>query len=259
MTVRLEGRGLTKSFGRRPAVRAVTDVSLEVRAGETLGLVGESGAGKSTVGRMLAGLATPDEGIVRWDGVDVRTLRGPAALAARRSVQVVFQDPVASLNPRFTVRDTLGEAVSLRRAGDRVRTSAADVAGEVEGLLDRVGLSVALCDRRPAALSGGQAQRVVFARALALRPRAIILDEPFSALDAVATARLSDLLLDLQEADGLAYLMITHDLGLIGHLADRIAVMREGRLVEAAVAPSLIAQPQDPYTRELLASVPGQG
>jgi peptide/nickel transport system ATP-binding protein len=236
-------------------VKAVDRVSLKVYPGETVGLVGESGSGKSTLGRLLVRLEEPDGGQVLWAGLPAAELRGRRLRAARRGYQMVFQDPVASLNPRFTVVETLAEALRVARPGIEKAT----IPRDAMKLLARVGLEPAVFrGRRPAQLSGGQAQRVAIARALAARPRFIALDEPFSALDPVTAAELLNLLLELQSAHGLGYLFITHDLGSLGHLADRVAVMRSGEIVEFAPAGRVFDSPDHAYTRELLAKVPGR-
>jgi len=239
----------------RGRVHAVREVSLEVFPGETLGLVGESGSGKSTLGRLLVRLEDSDRGQVLWSGRPAAALRGRDLRAARRGYQMVFQDPVASLDPRFTVLATLTEALRAARPG----VPHGILRGLATALLRRVGLDPSRFEhRRPFQLSGGQAQRVAMARALAVRPRFIAMDEPFSALDPVTAAELLNLLLELQSAHALAYLFITHDLGSLGHLADRIAVMRRGRIVEESPARKLFDAPEHPYTRELLARVPGR-
>lgn len=250
----VEAVGLTRAYrdahGWRTVVR---DVSLSIHVGETLALVGESGAGKSTVGRMLVRLEEPDHGEVRWAGRAAGRVRGRALRRARRRCQMVFQNPTGSLNPRMTVGAALLEAVRLDG-----EISVADARRRVHDLLDAVGLSTVFHDRFPAELSGGQAQRVALARALAADPVLLVLDEPFSALDPVAAAELIDLLLRVQATSGLACLLITHDLGIVGHLADRVAVMRDGEVVESAEAAALFASPAHAYTRELLAAVPGR-
>jgi peptide/nickel transport system ATP-binding protein len=252
----LEAVDLARSYHRgRQRVNAVQGVSLTVFPGETLGLVGESGSGKSTLGRLLVRLEAPDRGQVFWAGRPALELRGHGLRTARRHYQMVFQDAVASLNPRFTVGETLSEALQAAHPG----AGRATLLRDATRLLKRVGLDPAVFrNRRPMQLSGGQAQRIAIARALAAEPRFLALDEPFSALDPVTTAELTNLLLELQSTHDLGYLFITHDLGILGHLADRIAVMCRGEIVEQAAARPILEAPDHPYTRALLARVPGQ-
>lgn len=252
----LEAVDLARSYDRgHRRVNAVRGVSLRVFPGETLGLVGESGSGKSTLGRLLVRLEAPDRGQVYWAGQPAMALRGRGLRTARRSYQMVFQDAVASLNPRFTVLQTLSEALQVAQPG----VGRAKLLGNANRLLERVGLDPNVVrTRRPMQLSGGQAQRIAIARALAARPRFLALDEPFSALDPVTTAELTNLLLELQSTHELGYLFITHDLGILGHLADRIAVMCRGEVVEQSTARRIFEAPDHQYTRALLARVPGQ-
>ncbi|MFD6530864.1 dipeptide ABC transporter ATP-binding protein [Streptomyces sp. NPDC060184] len=249
----LEVAGVSKSF-RAPgggSWTAVRDVSFRVGAGETLGLVGESGSGKTTTARIVLGLVEPDEGSVRfegeaWSGVPERARRD-----RRRRLQVVHQDPLGSFDPRHTVRRIVAEAAA--RAGiPRGRARAARVAE----LLDQVGLSAALADRRPLQLSGGQRQRVAIARALATEPRLIVCDEPVSALDVSIQAQVLDLLAELQRELGMALLFISHDLGVVHHVSDRVIVMKDGELVESGRVEQIFDRPAHPYTRELLAALP---
>lgn len=255
----LDARGLTKRFGDRrglrrrgPAVVAVDSVDLEVGRGETVAVVGESGSGKTTLARLLLRLVEPDEGRVTFDGVDLGSL-GPRALRAqRRRMQMVFQDPFSSLDPRLTVGATVEEALHLHtdldREGRRRRA---------RELLERVGLAASLADRRPAELSGGQLQRVSIARALVPDPSLLVCDEPVAALDVSVRAQVINVLADLQEERGMSYVFITHDLSLVPVIADRVAVMHRGRVVERAPAPVLFTEPAHPYTQLLLAAVPG--
>lgn len=251
LTVCFAARGPRHS-GRPRAFRAVDDVSLEIAAGETLALVGESGSGKSTLARAVLRLVPVAAGRVVFDGHDVfhagaRELRG-----LRRQVQIVFQDPAGSLNPRLRVEMIIGEALTVHGL---VR-SRAERRQRVAGLLERVGLRPADADRYPHEFSGGQRQRIGIARALALEPRLVICDEPVSALDVSVQAQILNLLVDLQQERGLSYLFIAHDLAVVRHISDRVAVMRAGSLVEQAPADVLFNQPRHPYTRALLAAVP---
>jgi peptide/nickel transport system ATP-binding protein len=242
-------RGL---LGRASAfVRAVDGVSFEIRAGETFALVGESGCGKTTVGRSVLRLIEPDAGEVRFDGRDVLALSGAELRRLRREMQLVFQDPYASLNPRLTVGEIVGEAP---RAHGLARGS--ELEQRVSSLLERVGLSGRHAARYPHEFSGGQRQRIGIARALALRPRFVVCDEAVSALDVSIRAQILNLLQDLQDEFALTYLFISHDLHVVEHLADRVAVMYLGRIVEDAPAAELFAEPRHPYTRALLAANP---
>jgi oligopeptide/dipeptide ABC transporter ATP-binding protein len=237
---------------RTTEVHAVNGVDLEVRTGEIVGLVGESGSGKSTLGRMLIRLIDPDAGSIRFDGIDLLSVQGAELRKLRRDFQIIFQDPYGSLNPRMRVGSAIGEPLSIHKL---VRGRAARRARVAE-LLDRVGLDASAMDRYPHEFSGGQRQRIGIARAIACSPRFIVADEPVSALDSPVQAQIINLLIDLQESLGLAYLFVAHDLRLVEHICHRVAVMYLGRIVETAPAESLYRSPLHPYTRALLASTP---
>lgn len=264
MTALLEACALSRRFGAPPpgllarlrggraaAVHAVEDVTLSVAPHQALGLVGESGCGKSTLGRMLAGILPPSGGEVRWKGRPVAGLRGAEARAWTLGVQMVFQDPQASLNPRRRVMDLVGEAPLLHGITDRPGRR-----GYVAGLLAEVGLDGSALDRLPHEFSGGQRQRIGIARALAVQPAALVCDEAVSALDVSVQAQVINLLADLRARRGLALVFIGHDLSVVRHLSDRVAVMYLGRIVEEAPAPALFHTPAHPYTQALLAQMP---
>jgi oligopeptide/dipeptide ABC transporter ATP-binding protein len=232
-------------------VRAVDGVSFDIARGETLGLVGESGSGKTTVGRAVLRLVRATAGEVVFEGRRLFDLGGADLAGARRHLQVVFQDPFASLNPRMTVGEIVAEGLVIHRLCER-----RERAGRVAALLERVGLRPEHAARYPHEFSGGQRQRVGIARALAVEPRFIVCDEAVSALDVSIRAQVLNLFADLQEERGLAYLFISHDLAVVEHLAHRVAVMYLGRIVEAGPAEAIYARPEHPYTRALLEAVP---
>jgi peptide/nickel transport system ATP-binding protein len=232
-------------------VRAVDGVSFSVRQGETLGLVGESGSGKSTLSRTILRLLAPSSGSVRFEGREIAGFSRREMRPLRREMQMVFQDPFASLNPRRRIGQIVGEP--LRLQGE---ASGAERRREVQGLLDRVGLSAEHYDRFPHEFSGGQRQRIGIARALALRPKLIIADEPVSALDVSIRAQILDLLSELQSEFGLTYVFVAHDIGVVRHVSDRIAVMYQGKIVEEGAADEVCERPRDAYTKQLLAAVP---
>jgi oligopeptide transport system ATP-binding protein len=237
--------------GSRARLSAVDGVSLAIRRGETLGLVGESGCGKSTLGRAVIRLVEPAAGRAHFDGTDIGTLPGPMLRRARRRMQMVFQDPFASLNPRMTVAQILDEALSVH--GLAPGPARRPRLGE---LLDQVGLPAGALDRYPHEFSGGQRQRIGIARALAVEPDFIVADEPVSALDVSIQAQTINLLMDLQQQIGLTVLFIAHDLAVVRLVSDRIAVMYLGRIVEIADSERLCTAPQHPYTQALLSAVP---
>ncbi|AJF67156.1 ABC transporter ATP-binding protein [Streptomyces vietnamensis] len=250
--VLLEAVDLRREFGRgKAAVTAVDGVSLTVRAGETLGVVGESGSGKTTLGRMLVRLLDPTGGELRYGGEEIGTLPERELRPYRRELQMVFQDPVSSLNPRRSVGESIADP--LRVAGERDETWIRD---RVRELLDRVGLDPDRYEAYPHEFSGGQRQRVGIARALAAEPRLIVCDEPVSALDVTTQAQVTALLAELQAELGLGLVFIAHDLAVVRQVSDRVAVMRGGRIVEQGSVGEVYGAPQDPYTRQLLAAVP---
>ena len=259
MSVVLTVRGLSKRFagrrrlggGRAPGVDAVRDVSFSIEAGQTLGLVGESGCGKSTLGRAILRLCEPTSGQVLLDGEDVTAMSKAALHQTRASMQMIFQDPYASLSPRRTVGQTLLEPLELHPFGTRQEHDA-----RIRELLDIVGLSAAILDRYPHEFSGGQRQRIGIARALVLKPKLIVADEPVSALDVSVQSQVLNLIKDLQARFGIAFLFISHDLAVVQHVSDWVGVMYLGRLVELAPAQALYATPRHPYTRALLSAVP---
>jgi oligopeptide/dipeptide ABC transporter ATP-binding protein len=243
-------RGL---LGRRVGtVKAVDGVSLELGAEQTLGLVGESGSGKSTTARAILRLVDITRGRVTLDGQDVAALSGDELRRARRKMQMIFQDPYASLNPRMTVHDTLAEPLTTHR----VAKGAADIGRRVAKLMDQVGLPQSFVRRYPHEFSGGQRQRVGIARALALAPKLIVADEPVSALDVSIRAQIINLLGELQRELGIAYLFIAHDLAVVRHICHEVAVMYLGKIVERAPTAALFHEPRHPYTQALLSAIP---
>src|SRR5580693_9178977 len=245
----VEARGLVKEYGA--GHRVVDDISFGIRRGETLGLVGESGSGKSTVARMLLRLVEPTGGAVRFDGIDVLAAGKTELRALRRRMQMVFQDPFAALNPKMRIREIVGEPFAIHGGytRDAVRT-------QVSELMSEVGLDADVLERYPHEFSGGQRQRINIARALALKPEFLALDEPVSALDVSVGAQVVNLLRDLQREFGLTYLFISHSMPLVRYLCDRVAVMQRGRLVELGDCLQVCEAPRREYTQQLIAATP---
>lgn len=265
MTALLSVKELTISFPvggvqllpkRRRVIQAVQDVSFDIAPGETLALVGESGCGKTTAGRAIAGLYKAPKGAVSFQGQDIFDLPRASRKPVRRAIQMVFQDPFSSLDPRMTVSEILNEPLKINRMG-----TASEIRERVKVLIEQVGLPSDSLNRYPHEFSGGQRQRIAIARALAPEPQIVIADEPLSALDVSVQSQVLNLLGSLKRERGLSYLFISHDLAAVQHIADRIAVMYLGRLVEIADRDALFATPRHPYTQGLLAAVPriGQG
>lgn len=238
-----------KGFRARP-FRALKGVSLDVRPGETVGLVGESGSGKTTMGRAVLGLAPVTGGNVTYAGREVSALSRKQRRALASEIQVVFQDPYSSLNPALTIEQILTEPLTIRNV------PAKEASARVQQLLDQVGLPANAVSRLPREFSGGQRQRIAIARALALEPRLIVCDEPVSALDLTTQARVLDLFRDIQDRTGVAYLFVSHDLTVVRHMSHRVAVMRQGEIVEWGDCDQVTARPEHPYTRSLLLAAP---
>jgi oligopeptide/dipeptide ABC transporter ATP-binding protein len=260
MTPLVEAQGLRKEFPVRSgsllrrqthSLRAVDGVDLQIMQGETLGLVGESGCGKSTLGRLLIRLLPASAGEIRFDGGDITTLKGTALRERRRAMQIIFQDPFGALNPRMSVQDIIMEPLLIHGARHDAETR-----GRVDAMLRMVGLPARARDRFPHEFSGGQRQRIGIARALVLRPRFVVCDEPVSALDVSVQAQIVNLLQDLQGELGLTFLFIAHDLSVVKHISDRVAVMYLGKVVEIADKRTIYAAPLHPYTQALISAVP---
>ncbi len=247
----LDGISVHYNLGGRRLLRAADSVSFAIAEGETLGLVGESGSGKSTLGNVVAGLQEPTNGTLRFNG---QPLNGANRPAARRAIQIVFQDPFSALDPRMPVSAIVAEPLRIQRIGSR-----ADHRARAAELVRRVGLPADALNRYPHEFSGGQRQRIAIARALAPEPRLIVADEPLSALDVSIQSQVLNLMKELQESHGLAYLFISHDLAVVHHLVDRVAVLYLGRLVELGTRDAVFATPSHPYTQALLSSVPRIG
>ena len=243
-------------FSAPPAVQALDGVSFSLQAGQSLGVVGESGSGKSTLARLVMALETPDGGTVHFDGLELHRVAPAALRQARAGLQMVFQDPYSSLDPRRTVLQTVSEPLALLRGAGHV-AGAAQRRERAREALDAVGLGADDLDKYPHEFSGGQRQRIAIARALITRPRLIVADEPVSALDVSVQAQVLNLMQDLQERHGLSYLFISHDLAVVDRVCDEVIVLQQGRIVEQGPPHRLFTRPQHPYTQRLLAALPG--
>jgi peptide/nickel transport system ATP-binding protein len=269
----IETKGISRFFGRKPdlmaqalvrvglakppkTVRAVDDVSMTIKKGEVVGLVGESGCGKSTLGRVIAGIIEPTNGELLWKGKDFRALSSRERRAAKLRIQMIFQNPFASLNPRMTIEDIVGEAPRIH--GFIERGGKGD-ASYIDEQLRRAGLSPALKNRYAHELSGGQRQRIGIARALAVQPEVLVCDESVASLDVSIQAQIINLFMDLRRELGLTYLFISHDLGLVEHISDRVVIMYLGRIVEQAPVDEIFSRANHPYTKALLAEIPRLG
>lgn len=248
----LDVKGLTKFFHTpRGVLHAVDDVSFQIERGKTLGLVGESGCGKSTCGRSILRLIEPTSGEVDFEGRDIAKLSGNEMRKLRKEMQIIFQDPFSSINPRKTIAQTIAQPLMLHKI-----CSKSEVSDRVLEIMDTVGLAPRLMNTYPHELDGGRRQRIGIARALAMDPKFIVCDEPVSALDVSIQAQILNLMKELQEKNGLTFLFITHDLSVVNHFSDDIAVMYLGRLIEKAPADELFANPTHPYTKALLSAIP---
>jgi peptide/nickel transport system ATP-binding protein len=262
----IEVRNLSKIYSRsrsalgsRPAgddVRAVDDVSLDIQSGETLGLVGESGSGKSTLGRLILRLIEPTGGSIHFEGRDLLAATRAELRSLRRDLQIIFQDPFASLDPRFRVEEVIAEPLIIHASAHRTNANARERRARVIELLRAVGLDESILRRFPHEFSGGQRQRIGIARALAVRPKFIVADEPVSALDVSVGAQIVNLLAQLQRDFGLTYLFISHSMPVVRYLSTRIAVMYRGKIVEVGSSEDITERPQHPYTRSLLQATP---
>jgi len=251
--VLLEVSHLKKYFSTsKGLLHAVDDINFTINRGETLGIVGESGCGKSTTGRTIMRLIEPTEGSIKFDGIELTSLSEREMRKMRKNIQIIFQDPYASLDPRKTVSEIIAEPIRL----NKILTNKKDIENRVAELMETVGLAQRLVNTYPHELDGGRRQRIGIARALAMEPKLIICDEPVSALDVSIQAQILNLLKDLQEKLGLTYIFITHDLSVVNHFSDNIAVMYLGQLVEKAPAEELFANPLHPYTQALLSAIP---